>query len=207
MIALDERIDSAETGEFPVPFGELEPAEREEFRRCVDIIERSLKTFIEVGDALMRIRERRFYRESHSSFEGFCSERWGMSKTQANRLIAATEVVANLTPIGANPIAESQVRPLSGLSPDQQREAWRRAVESAPEGKVTAAHVEAAAKEIRGEESPPPDEGWSLIFAMGYLISKTYAISIQWPREHLEVMAYKLHDLGDELLKYGELRE
>jgi len=40
-------------------------------------------------------------------------------------------------------IPESQLRPLTKLrnKPDQQREAWQKVVETAPEGKVTAAHV------------------------------------------------------------------
>jgi len=38
-------------------------------------------------------------------------------------------------------ITEYQIRPLSKLEPAQQREAWQKAVATAPEGKVTAAHV------------------------------------------------------------------
>ena len=53
----------------------------------------------------------RLYRLSHDTFEDYCKERWGMSKTHANRMIDSAEVVGNLTPIGVTPATESQARP------------------------------------------------------------------------------------------------
>lgn len=72
-----------------------------------------------------------------------------MSKTHANRMIDSAEVVGNLTPIGVIPATESQARPLTVLEPEAQREAWQRAVETAPNGKVTAAHVQATVSTFR----------------------------------------------------------
>lgn len=60
------------------------------------------------------------------------------------------------------PTSESQSRPLNKLkdNPEQQIEAWAKAVETAPEGKVTAVHVAlklkdfiAAKAKIRQRES------------------------------------------------------
>jgi len=48
---------------------------------------------------------------------------------------------SNCTIVQLGSIPEGQLRPLARLEPDQQREAWQKAVETAPEGKVTAAHV------------------------------------------------------------------
>ena len=42
----------------------------------------------------------------------------------------------------ALPSAESQTRPLTNLSIEQQQEVWRQAVETAPEGRVTAQDVQ-----------------------------------------------------------------
>ena len=48
-----------------------------------------------------------------------------MSLAQGKRLVAAAEVVQNLSPIGdTQPTHESQVRPLTKLEPEAQREAW-----------------------------------------------------------------------------------
>lgn len=49
-------------------------------------------------------------------------------------------------------IPEGQLRPLARLEPEQQKEAWQRAVETAPNGKVTADHVYKIVKEM---EEPP----------------------------------------------------
>ena len=51
------------------------------------------------------------------------------------------------------PASERQARPLAALEPDQQREAWERVLETAPNGKITAAIVTQAAKEIRQERT------------------------------------------------------
>lgn len=123
-------------------------------------IARGLTTFVEVGAALAEIRDGRLYRETHGTFEDYCRERWQMSKTHANRLVESATVVGNLTPIGVTvPTSESQVRPLTRLEPDQQREAWTQAVATAPEGKVTAAHVKATVERMTDEiDATEPEE-------------------------------------------------
>jgi hypothetical protein len=130
------------------PPSALSGAERRELASCEDVIERGLKTFVEVGGALFRIRDRRLYRLTHETFEDYCRDRWKMGKSYANRMIAASEVVGNLTPIGAVPATESQARPLASLPFDQQREAWTRAITSSRNGKPTAAQVQAAVDEL-----------------------------------------------------------
>lgn len=115
------------------------------------VIETGLQTFYEVGNALAAIREARLYRADYATFEDYCRERWQMSRAYAYRMIGAAEVVENLSPIGdiVPPVNESQARPLTGLAPKQQRQAWQKANEAAGEGKVTAVHVRAAADEVR----------------------------------------------------------
>jgi len=105
-------------------------------------IERGLKTFVTVGSALSVIRDRKLYRETHGTFDDYCRERWGMSRFYAHRTIDAAKVADNLLPMGNIPTSERQARPLTKLEPEQQREVWREAVETAPDGKITAAHVQ-----------------------------------------------------------------
>lgn len=116
------------------------------------VIERGLQTFVDVGTALMEIRDSRLYRETHGTFEDYCRERWGMVRRQADRLIEAAEVTANLRPTGPIlPTAERQARPLASFPADTQRQVWQRAVETAPNGKVTARHVEQTVVEYKAE--------------------------------------------------------
>lgn len=141
----------------------LDTSERAELMICEDTISAGIRSFKDVGAALVKIRDLRLYRETHPTFDAYCSEKWDLGRSQAYRLIDAAEVVANLSPIGDTPLPtnESQVRPLAKLEPEQQQEAWARAVETAPEGRVTAAHVERVVEEMTGpaqaEESDFPE--------------------------------------------------
>jgi hypothetical protein len=92
--------------------------------------------------------EAKLYRP-YGTFEEYCRKRWDMSRFYAHRLIDAAEARENLLPIGNIPPAnESQVRPLTRLEPELQREAWEKAVDTAPEGKITARHVEKVVRKI-----------------------------------------------------------
>ncbi|NBD18965.1 MAG: hypothetical protein GVY04_23385 [Cyanobacteria bacterium] len=59
-----------------------------------------------------------------------------------------------VSPIGDNfhpkilPTNEAQIRPLTRLQPDLQREAWLQAVENSPYGKITAKDVQKVAKQV-----------------------------------------------------------
>lgn len=129
----------------------IEAGELEEYEA---IIERGLRTFREVGDALLHIRDRRLYRAHHSTFEAYCRKRWGMSRPRAYQMIEAAGVVGQLsTNVDILPANEAQARPLTRLLPEQQAPAWQRAVETAPNGKVTAAHVQRIVEE---EFAPRP---------------------------------------------------
>jgi len=115
-------------------------------------IERGLHTFVDVGNALLEIRDSRLYRETHGTFEDYCRDRWGFTRMRASQLINAAEVVGNVNNcLQSLPATESQARPLTSLPPDEQREAWQRAVETAPDGKVTAAHVQSVVDEMSGK--------------------------------------------------------
>lgn len=89
------------------------------------IIEKGLQTFVDVGGALLEVRDSRLYKATHGTFEEYCRKRWGMSKTHANRMIEAVRVADNLTPTGVIPATERVARPLVSLSPEEQREAWQ----------------------------------------------------------------------------------
>lgn len=126
--------------------------ERATLQAFEGVIEKGLASFVEVGNALMRIRDSRLYRGTHETFEAYCAERWGMSDIHARRLVNAASVVETI-PIGMpKPANESQARPLTKLPPEEQAEAWQDAVETAPkdddgEPIITAQHVENVVRE------------------------------------------------------------
>ncbi|NJL33924.1 MAG: hypothetical protein HC893_08765 [Chloroflexaceae bacterium] len=77
----------------------------------------------------------------------------------------ATEVVENVSNWTQTlPTNEAQARPLTRLKePEQQREAWRRAVETAPDERITAAHVERVVKELLRELESAQDSAPHII--------------------------------------------
>jgi hypothetical protein len=54
-------------------------------------IEQGLQTFVEVGLALMEIRDRKLYRGEYSSFKEYCKERWNFSDSRGRQLILAAK--------------------------------------------------------------------------------------------------------------------
>lgn len=119
-----------------------------------EIIQNGLDTFIDVGSALITIRDNKLYKKGYKTFEEYLDKRWNMSKKHAYRLIDSTNVVGNLKSVQLDtlPINEAQTRPLARLAPTEQVEAWQRVIESAPPSGITAKLVLAAAKEIQQEK-------------------------------------------------------
>jgi hypothetical protein len=92
----------------------------------------------------MEIRDKGLYKDvlGFDTFEEYCKSKWDFSSSRARQFIMATETSDNIKSVTiVTPLTESQARPLAKLEPDKQREAWSEAVRTAPEGKVTAAHV------------------------------------------------------------------
>lgn len=133
------------------------------FRDLDTFVRKHAATFVEVGSALLEIREQRLYREQFDTFEAYCRDAIGMSDRRARQLIATAEVASNLNnllnktgtmvPVSV-PTNERQARPLASLPPEQQADAWQEAVASAPEGRPTARQVEAVVDRKLGRPAP-----------------------------------------------------
>ncbi len=123
----------------------------EALANCERVIEAGLSSFIEVGSALSEIRDRKLYREQFSTFEEYCEQRWHISRSRGYRLMDAAEIAGTLSPMGDIPegLTERQVRPLKALPKEERAAAWAKAVESAPNGAVTAKDVEKAVMEAK----------------------------------------------------------
>lgn len=139
-------------------------------------IEKGLRAFWDIGQSLSQIRDKQLYRQSYKTFDEYCLNRWEMSRRSAYRLIQAALVYENVTRGSQSfvnvihgsqnpetitrgsqnqilPTNERQIRPLVTLPPEKQREAWAKAVSTAPNGKVTSDHVAQVAREYHRENS------------------------------------------------------
>lgn len=98
--------------------------DRAAFAAAEAVIERGQYTFIEVGHALLTIRDGRGYRHGgFATFEAYLHERWGWSRTHGYNVIAAAEVVTNVLPVRHSGLPTlSQALALAPLPPTEQRQ-------------------------------------------------------------------------------------
>lgn len=122
-------------------------------------IERGMKSFVAVGNALLEIREARLYKErGFARFEDYCQQHWGMSRPQAYRMIDSAKVVEAVSPMGdIAPANERQARELAPLldDPGTLEAVWAKVVSSG--SPVTAKAIKAAVAAAKAPPTPEPD--------------------------------------------------
>jgi hypothetical protein len=67
----------------------LSPAESARLAELEPIIERGMAGFVEVGNALLEISDRRLYRGTHSTFKEYVEDKWKLSVSRAYQLCDA----------------------------------------------------------------------------------------------------------------------
>ncbi len=125
--------------------------EGKRFDYLENIVKKGMASFVEVGTALMIIKKEKLYCIIFSTFEEYCRIRWGFGHSYTNYLMRSARTVENIktsTTVEVLPTHESQLRPLTHLEPEQQKKVWKKAVETAPKGKVTAKHVQETVEEM-----------------------------------------------------------
>ena len=134
------------------------------------VIEGGLQTFIDVGNALMQIKENRLYKVSYSNFGDYCKERWGFTQQHAGRLISGTNIVNKIksVPSGlAPPESENQTRALSKSK--DPAEDWEKAQKISGKEQPTAREIKEVIRkdeddvidvEVHCTVSDPKDAFW-----------------------------------------------
>ena len=90
---------------------------------CEAVVSKGIKAFKEVWGALLEIRDSKLYRKEFRTFDDYCVVKWGLSKNYVNRKLKALDTLNNLVPMGTNNIeTERQLRPLTNLEPEIQRQ-------------------------------------------------------------------------------------
>ena len=122
-----------------------------EARECVDKIKTNMNN---VRELVLVLYEREGWTAlGYQNWRECVTAEFQSSQAYLYRQLEAAQTEKVISPIGEKKeIPESQLRPLTKLkdNPDQQKEAWQKAVETAPEGKVTAAHVSKVVNELTG---------------------------------------------------------
>ena len=146
---------------------ESEKAERDSLEITVQ------QAFFIAGKALKDLRDKRLYRETHSTFKSYVRDRFDFTRRAADYLISAADIVENLKAVNSLsddsesflkreqfvlktdvlPTKESQCRFLAKLSPEEQRHAWYRAVELAGNKVPSSRLVKEAVREIKSVDN------------------------------------------------------
>lgn len=143
------------------PDGKMTQADYARLAACEAVISAGMQTFRDVGAALLEIRDEKLYRMDYETFADYLQQRWRIKSSQGYRLMAAAQVVQDLSPIGdILPTNEAQARPLVQLpTAEERQEVWKEAVEAANGQTPTGAQV-AAAVERRKEPNTPDVDAW-----------------------------------------------
>lgn len=137
----------------PLTMEAISLTESRDLIRLEAIVAKGMRTFVEVGESLAEIRDRRLYRIEHATFADYCKAKWKMSDRRARQLMDAAEVVTAISKSGTIvPKTESQARPLTALPVSQRAGAWEKAVAASPNGQPTAQAVQVVVETM----NPPP---------------------------------------------------
>lgn len=156
------------------PLSEPEKIELKSLERQV---RQHLTGYMKCGQALQRINDKRLYRETHATFEAYCSEVFTLDRSRAYQLMRAVETTENVDKLSTDeerPISEGQVRPLCLLkNPKDQAKAWDEAVKEsrmAGSRRVTGAIAEQVVNEMLGKGKKPAEKERIFFSLMGNAI-------------------------------------
>ncbi len=144
-------------------FEVLPVAEQQRRDELEAIIKTRLQAFVEFCLAMHEIKGKRLYRSTHNTWESYCEDNLGVSRQSGVNYANAGEVIEliqeNVNSCLQNgtimiPQNEAQARPLTKYKkePEKLLEVWNKAVDAAPEGKVTAKIVKDAITNIVQEK-------------------------------------------------------
>lgn len=140
----------------------LDTVERNKLRKLESVVAEGITSFLAVGDALKEIRDAKLYRESHKSFEKYVSDKWSMQKSQAYRLIDASVVSQNLSPMGdknervSEITTERQLRELKDVPAESIEAVVNKAADIAGEKTITASDIKQAREEVLANPKQEP---------------------------------------------------
>jgi hypothetical protein len=123
--------------------------------RCEKVIERGQQTFLDVGNALLMIREQALYRSDYDTFDDYCLRRWGFSSSRARQFIAAAKTAATVET--STPLKESHAKELSRIPADKRQAVLDWATEKNGGKPPTTAEIKSAWRDVAQAEPERDD--------------------------------------------------
>lgn len=138
-----------------VIFDEDQRKRRDDYDRRITT---GLETFIDVATALIGLQEEKLYKETHSTFEAYCEEKYGLGRRRAYQLMEAGKTVLSLTtddnePLEMAPTLPAHATALADVEEEHRREVWDAVVSDSKETgkKITAKAIEKTNERLTGK--------------------------------------------------------
>lgn len=158
------------------------------------VIERGLTTFVDVGIALVEIRDRGLYTTDYATFDDYCRDRWNFKRARAYQLMDAAKIALEMSTNVDTPLPqrESQVRELTRVPTEQRAEVWQAVVEEhGPE--PTAKEVRTLAQRVteqrqqawRPQHLPPIEIGPNEIIDVDDLADDRFRVQFSREFKHI----------------------
>jgi hypothetical protein len=161
------------------------------------VVTAGLQSWIEVGEALIEIRDSRLYRVDAGTFEEYVVNKFKMERRHAYRLMSGSSVARALSPIGHIP--ESVVREIAKVTPELRQEIFDKSTEIS--GHVPTARVIKQVVEMGEEKSDQNDQS----FSTAEIVAKKTGSS---PRKSTSIYNHKVtYDIHGKILSIEESSE
>lgn len=125
------------------------------------IIKAGEKVFVEVGNALLEIRDAKLYRADFSTFDEYCQEKWGWGRQRGYELIIAAKTVQALPKSVIGKITnENQAAALSKIPPRRQPAVIEKIEKSGKPitaGNITKAATPPPPRKLPAKPAPQPE--------------------------------------------------
>ncbi|MFA6100467.1 MAG: hypothetical protein WC750_06400 [Patescibacteria group bacterium] len=134
------------------PYSEPKMMSAEEARQRIATINSHLNN---IRALILDFHDREGWRAlGYESWVACVKVEFSVGQSRVYQLFEAAQIEQRISTIVENTasIPDSQLRPLAALPPEDQAVVYQLAKESAPEGKMTAKHVESTVREINGEK-------------------------------------------------------
>jgi hypothetical protein len=97
------------------------------------VVTAGLQSWIEVGEALIEIRDSRLYRIEAKTFEEYCRNKFRLEKSRVHQLMSGSKIVASLDLENSTKVevTERAVREIAKLAPERRAEVFAAATGSA----------------------------------------------------------------------------
>lgn len=149
----------------------LSKEEKAALDKCVATITKGLGSYVEIGAAFKKIKDKQLHRDHKVPFYDYCKKVLGMSKAHVNRSIQASDCATHIetaAPIGAYavPRNEGSARIIAGLPPEDQLKVAQLVKKTVGDAIPTAEDFKKAKDQVCPPKEKPPTKSNKVVLRM-----------------------------------------